>query len=128
MTITITGSKGEFLYNIVTDGEKCSIFESDKDGIKARQGKVTIKGDDKPMVKSKIIETIEKYDKDGKLVEKITREETTEDDTVYESGSIIYPQEPTKRCCECKYELRAEDIIKAARDYERRTGKSLFLF
>lgn len=32
------------------------------------------------MVKTKIIETTEKYDKDGKLVEKITREETTEDD------------------------------------------------
>lgn len=31
------------------------------------------------MVKTKIIETTEKYDKDGKLVEKITREETTED-------------------------------------------------
>lgn len=32
------------------------------------------------MVKTKIIETTEKYDKDGKLIEKITREETTEDD------------------------------------------------
>lgn len=32
------------------------------------------------MVKTKIVETIEKYDKDGKLIEKITREETTEDD------------------------------------------------
>ena len=32
------------------------------------------------MVKTKIIETTEKYDKDGKLVEKITREETSEDD------------------------------------------------
>ncbi len=31
------------------------------------------------MVKTKIIETTEKYDKDGKLVEKITREETIED-------------------------------------------------
>ena len=38
------------------------------------------------MVKTKIIETTEKYDKDGKLVEKITREETTEDD---ESRSYI---------------------------------------
>ncbi len=32
------------------------------------------------MVKTKIIETTEKYDKDGKLVERITREETSEDD------------------------------------------------
>lgn len=31
------------------------------------------------MIKTKIIETTEKYDKDGKLVEKITREEITED-------------------------------------------------
>lgn len=35
------------------------------------------------MVKTKIIETTEKYDKDGKLVEKITREETSEDNTNY---------------------------------------------
>lgn len=35
------------------------------------------------MIKTKIKEITEKYDKDGKLVEKITREETTEDDTVY---------------------------------------------
>lgn len=33
------------------------------------------------MVKTKIIETIEKYDDAGNLIEKITREETTEDDT-----------------------------------------------
>lgn len=38
------------------------------------------------MIKTKIIETTEKYDKDGKLVEKITREETSEDD---ESRSYI---------------------------------------
>lgn len=35
------------------------------------------------MVKTKILETTEKYDENGKLVEKITREETTEDGTVY---------------------------------------------
>lgn len=40
------------------------------------------------MVKTEIIETTEKYDKDGKLVEKITREETTEDDTIYIPGAI----------------------------------------
>ena len=32
------------------------------------------------MITTKIVETTEKYDKDGNLVEKITREETTEDD------------------------------------------------
>lgn len=41
------------------------------------------------MTKTKIVETTEKYDENGKLVEKITREETTEDDTVY------YPNRPT---------------------------------
>lgn len=35
------------------------------------------------MVKTKIVETTEKYDENGKLVEKIIREETTEDDAVY---------------------------------------------
>lgn len=35
------------------------------------------------MVKMKITEITEKYDKDGKLIEKITREETSEDDAVY---------------------------------------------
>lgn len=35
------------------------------------------------MVKTKIVETTENYDEAGRLVEKITREETTEDDTKY---------------------------------------------
>lgn len=40
------------------------------------------------MVKTKIVETTEKYDKDGKLVEKVTREETTEDDSVYNGWTV----------------------------------------
>lgn len=80
------------------------------------------------MIKTKIIETTEKYDKDGKLVEKITREETSEDDTIYESGLIYFSQKPGKSCCECKCELSAEDIVKAMHDYTKRTGKSPFLF
>lgn len=78
------------------------------------------------MVKTKIIETTEKYDKDGKLVEKITREETSEDDTVYESGAIYYPKEAKNSCYDCKCELKAEDIINAMNDYAKRTGKSTF--
>lgn len=35
------------------------------------------------MVKTKIVETTEKYNENGKLVEKIIREETTEDNTIY---------------------------------------------
>lgn len=127
MTINIAGNWGEFYCNIAIDGDNASIMMDDANGIITRRGKVTAKEDDKSIIKTKITKTTEKYDKDGKLVEKITREETTEDDTVYKSGSIIYPQEPTKQCCECKCELRAEDIIKSVRDYERRTGKSLFL-
>ena len=32
------------------------------------------------MIKTHIVETTERYDTEGKLIEKITREETTEDD------------------------------------------------
>lgn len=45
MTITITGNKGEFLYNIVTDGEKCSIVEQDAERIVTRYGRISINGD-----------------------------------------------------------------------------------
>lgn len=44
------------------------------------------------MIKTKIIETTEKYDENGKLIEKITREETTEDDETrypYSTPNII---------------------------------------
>lgn len=59
------------------------------------------------MVKTKIIETTEKYDKDGKLVEKITREENSEDDTVYTpvystpnlSGTVIHTNPPYYSYC-----------------------------
>lgn len=59
------------------------------------------------MVKTKIVETIEKYDENGKLVEKITREETTDDDTVYYSShttpltpipNIIQPNKSGNPC------------------------------
>lgn len=40
------------------------------------------------MIKTKIIETTEKYDKDGKLVEKITREEISEDDETRPYGTL----------------------------------------
>lgn len=127
MTITITGNKGEFTYNIVTDGEKCFIVAQDKDGIKTMQGTISINGDGNSTIKTKITETTEKYDKEGKLVEKITMEKLWKGDTVYKSGSVIFPQEPTKSCCQCKCELNAEDIIKAVHDYTKRTGKSPFL-
>lgn len=43
------------------------------------------------MIKTKIVETTEKYDKDGNLVEKITREEATEDDeTRYPVNPLPY--------------------------------------
>ena len=34
------------------------------------------------MIKTKIVETIEKFDKDGNLIEKITKETNTEDDEI----------------------------------------------
>ncbi len=46
------------------------------------------------MVKTKVIEITEKYDKDGKLVEKVTREENTEDDTDYtDKGNLSFNKE-----------------------------------
>jgi len=47
------------------------------------------------MIKTKIKEKIKKYDKDGRLIEKITRNETTKDDTDYyerdkESGNLPF--------------------------------------
>lgn len=44
------------------------------------------------MVKTKIVETTEKFDKDGNVVEKITREETTEDDTDYTPVQCYMPE------------------------------------
>lgn len=46
------------------------------------------------MVKTTITETTEKYDENGKLVEKIIREETTEDDTVYRPQYILPQYRP----------------------------------
>ena len=59
------------------------------------------------MVKTKIIETTEKYDKDGKLVEKIVREETSEDDekgvwratSPWATEPINIPYPDTIPCC-----------------------------
>lgn len=47
------------------------------------------------MIKTHIVETTEKYDTNGKLVEKITREETTEDDeTRYPVTTTPYVYHP----------------------------------
>lgn len=57
------------------------------------------------MIKTKIVETTEKYNKDGNLVEKIIREETTEDDETrlpvtplpyepYNPNPVWYKNEP----------------------------------
>ena len=47
------------------------------------------------MIKRTIKETTEKYDKDGKLIEKITREETeTDDETRHPLQSPVYPYNP----------------------------------
>lgn len=50
------------------------------------------------MIKTKVVETTEKYDSEGRLVEKVTREETSEDDnstypvyttTTYQTGDTM---------------------------------------
>ncbi|WP_099467858.1 hypothetical protein [Konateibacter massiliensis] len=58
------------------------------------------------MRKTKIIETTEKYDESGKLIEKIVREETDEDDAIYYSpnyfdtsqGTEYLKYQPTCHC------------------------------
>lgn len=114
MIINIVGNKREFYCNIAIEGENASVVMQDFGGISMKQGKVAIKGDDKSMIKTKTIETTEKYDRDGKLVEKIIREETSEDTTDYAN--------------EYKCELKAEDIIKVMNDYTKRTGRPILSF
>jgi len=72
--------------------------------------------EDIEMVKTKIIETTEKYDKDGKLVEKFTREENTEDNTDYTGNKDMEVEDL------CDY------MLKEMREKYRRTGISPFSF
>lgn len=57
------------------------------------------------MVKTTIKETTEKFDKDGNLIEKVTREETSEDDSDYTPTYITQNYETLKparygpECC-----------------------------
>lgn len=64
----------------MADGERGSILYYDKDSIIGRCGKATISVGDIPETKVKAIETTERYDKDGKLVEKIVREIEKDDE------------------------------------------------
>lgn len=72
------------------------------------------------MVKTKIIETTEKYDKDGKLVEKITREETSEDGAVCKSVAI--DQSPS---CKCKITKGERDFIRLMNDWQKELANSM---
>ncbi len=52
------------------------------------------------MVRTKIVETTERFDKDGKLVEKTTREENTEDDeTRYPKYDTYFTNAPLEFTC-----------------------------
>ncbi len=62
------------------------------------------------MVKTIITETTEKYDGSGKLVERVVREEKSEDDTDY-TGRINGAAE-----------FNAEDVDKAVREYCGKKG------
>lgn len=59
------------------------------------------------MVKTTIKETTEKFDKDGNLIEKVTREEISEDDSDFVPAPInyciSYPEKwnPGEPYCEC---------------------------
>lgn len=103
MTINIAGNWGEFYCNIAIEGDNASIMMNDANGIITRRGKVTAKEDDKSIIKTKITKTTEKYDKDGKLVEKITREEETEENTVYD-GLPWHTPTYGHCCCESESE------------------------
>lgn len=46
------------------------------------------------MIKTTIKETTEKFDKDGNLIEKVTREETSEDDSDYSHTYVTPNYEP----------------------------------
>lgn len=57
------------------------------------------------MIKTKIVETTEKYDENGRLIEKIIREKTSEDDTKYYPScspqiNTPYQFDPCKITCE----------------------------
>lgn len=71
MTICIRGN--EKVISLCISGEKCNVMESDGAHISTWFGTATVCTEE-DSTKGKTIETIEKYDKDGKLVEKITRE------------------------------------------------------
>ncbi len=58
------------------------------------------------MVKTRITETTEKFDKDGRLVERTVREETSEDNTTYFPG--------------CDFKIDGESILKCVTDENRR--------
>jgi hypothetical protein len=82
IAIILQGEKGEFQSSIIVDGEKGSILHYDKDTIIGHQGKAIVNVCDVSAQKAKVIETTEKYDKNGKLVEKIVREITEDDESV----------------------------------------------
>ncbi len=73
MTIQIHGK--EKMIMICTDGEKCSVIEFNGTNMSARCGTATICAEEESP-KGKTVETTERYDKDGKLVEKVVREIT----------------------------------------------------
>lgn len=71
MTIQIHGK--ERMIMICTDGEKCSVIETNGANMSMWCGTATI-CEEKKAIRGKAVETTERYNKDGKLVEKIVRE------------------------------------------------------
>lgn len=73
MTIQIHGKGKVISICTVGNGEKCSVMETSATETSVWFGTVTICAEEESP-KGKTIETTERYDKDGKIVEKIVRE------------------------------------------------------
>ena len=102
MIIIITGNEGEFLYNIVTNGEKCSIVEQDSKRVLTRFGKISIKGN----VQNES-EQVEKGEKTAQFACGCAEESKSD---AYESSAGYYPQ--GAKTYRCKNEATAEDVAR----------------
>lgn len=94
MTIEIQGK--EKIISICIEGEKCSVMERNGTGISMWLGTATVNTEDEKS-KRRTIETTERYDKDGKLVEKITKEITKIIDESVHAESLM-PETIIQQC------------------------------
>lgn len=103
MTIIITGNEGEFLYSIVTDGEKCSIVEQDTEKVRTRYGKISIDGGVSLAAKL----AVEKAQLHAQFACGCAEESKSD---AYESSAGCYPQ--GAKTYRCKNEATTEDVAR----------------